>query len=473
MILAISISSKTKLNNKNMELTIHPQASENFNSKIEDLIERLTSEHHLLEKIKLPVPANPNIHTSFHFNETNIVGELQPHWRDISGKIAARAFLKEGKYVGLFDDDYKNLIRLAEGFQKSISPKGAVSVELLEELLFDWVKLKTRSETDLGLSEFVLSECEKKIKEYDVWIPISLLYIQSPFTVGKITFRAITKSMVDEWESRVLSNAKEQKEIDSIKIYFERIRKEIQGLATATIKVEAEPIRAYEIAFEETERAMSALRFFSPVNFFPTKICYSAPWGKQHQDSDRYLLIQDEKIVFHKNGFSDKSKPFWNLTNEDLENYWSPGLEVFHFLLNKEKLTDFQEKYLEAISIYSRSSLNKQISDRLIYTLVALETIFLKDSGEYIQDAISWRMAYMQPTSVEERREIIKNVKDTYALRSSFIHHGQQVSVDNLIVLTEFMKNAWQSLHSLIPYAASEITKEEFFTELENRRLSG
>lgn len=456
-----------------MKLNIHPQASESYNSKIEELTDKLTSDHPLIEKEKQTTLANPDTHIAFHFDETNIIGEMKYGWNDKSGKVMARAFNKEKNLVGLFDEDYKNLIRVAEGFQKSINPKGTISIELLEELLFDWIKLKSRNETELSMSEFALSECEKQIKEYEVWIPISLLYIQSPFVLGKITFKAITKSMVDDWENRTSSKAKEQTEIDSIKIFFERIRKDIQGLATATIKIEAEPKRAYEIAFEETERAMSALRFFSPTNFSPTKVCYCAPWGKQHQDSRRYLLIEDGKIVFHASGFSDKSKPYWNLSNEELEIYRSPGLEVFHFLLNKEKLTDFQEKFLESISIYSRSSLNKQISDRLIYTLVALETIFLRDTGEYIQDAISLRMAYMHPISVDERRLLIKNVKDIYGLRSSFIHHGQNVSVDKLSTLEEFMKNTWLSLHALIPYVATEITKEEFFNELENRRLSG
>lgn len=455
-----------------MKLIIHPQASENYNSKIEELVTKLTLEHPLIEKMNEPVPSNPDVHTSFHFDETNIIGEIKFGWTDDSGRYSARAFNNGEKIVGLFDNDYKNLIRIAEAFQKGITPKGTVSIELLEDLLFDWVKLKSRNETELSMTEFILSECEKQIKEYEVWIPISLLYIQSPFVLGKITFRAITKSMIDDWETRDLSKAKE-KEIEAIKIYFERIRKDIQGFATATIKVEAEPIRAYEIAFEETEKAMSVLRLFSPVNFSPTKICYSAPWGKQHQDKNRYLLVQDKKIVYNSLGFSDKTKPYWNLSKEDLDRYIAAGLDVLNFLLNKERLTDFQEKYLEAISIYSRSSLTKQLSDRLIYILVALETIFLKDSGEYIQDAISLRMAYMQPVSIEERRAVVSNVKKIYKLRSSFIHHGQNISVDDMAIVDEFASNACLSLLALTDYVVSDMTLENFFEFLENRKLSG
>ena len=455
-----------------MELTIHPQASENYNSKIEELINKLTSEHPLIEKMNEPVPANPDIHTSCHLDETNIIGEMKLSWTNDVGKVSSRAFNYGEKVLGLFDNDYKNLIRIAEAFQKSINPKGTVSIELLENLLFDWIKLKSRNETELSTTEFVLSECEKEIKEYEVWIPISLLYIQAPFVLGKITFRAITKSMIDDWETRNSSKA-EEKDIEGIKVYFERIRKDIQGLATATIKVEAEPIRAYEIAFEETERVMSVLRLFSPVNFSTTKICYSAPWGKQHQDEDRYLLVQDKKIVYHKSGFSDKTKPYWNLSNEDLDRYIAAGLDVLNFLLIKENLTDFQEKYLEAITIYSRSSLTKNLSDRLIYILVALETIFLKDTSEHIQEAVSLRMAYMQPVSIEERKAIRTNVRKIYGLRSSFIHHGQYISVDNTTIVDEFASNACLSLLSLTDYVVSDMTLENFFELLENRKLSG
>jgi hypothetical protein len=82
-------------------------------------------------------------------------------------------------------------------------------------------------------------------------------------------------------------------------------------------------------------------------------------------------------------------------------------------------------------------------------------------------------MAYMQDVSVEKRREIIANVKTIYKLRSSFIHHGQIVGVNETKILTDFMMNGLLSLAALIPLAATQITKEEFFSNLENRRLAG
>lgn len=452
-----------------MKLEMHPQARQNFNKKAEDLVAQLRPTP---DRFKRKGGAhNTNIHTVHKFTPENSrltgVG-----WTDFTGNVVAKAFAQGNQMLGLFDEDYLEFARVVEGVQKSIMPRRVVSLRRLSDLIFDWVKHKHEGASILLMTEYVLAECEKLVKELEIWIPISQLYIQSPFDFGKITFRAITKAMMDDWETSALSKATNPEEEESVRKGLERHRKEIQGLATAIIKIEAEPLRAYELAFDEIDRTMSILRFFSPANLHPAKVCYSAPIGRQHLDSYRYLFVEGRKIVGHTSGLSDTSRTHWNLSNEDL-NLWAPELGILHMLLNKEKLTDFQELLLDTLILYSRSSLAKQVSDKLVYILVALESAFLKDSSELIQDAISLRMAYMQDVSVEKRRAIISNVKAVYKLRSSFIHHGQSISIDDTKLLTEFMMTAWLSLAALILLAASEMTKEEFFQSLEDRRLAG
>jgi hypothetical protein len=113
------------------------------------------------------------------------------------------------------------------------------------------------------------------------------------------------------------------------------------------------------------------------------------------------------------------------------------------------------------------------MSDRLLYTMVALETLFLKDGNEPIQDNISLRMALMQPVPIAERRKIIQNVKTVYGLRSKLVHHGQSVRLDDLVELKTFCLNAWYSVYPLISLAGAAVTRTEFFEELENRKVSG
>jgi hypothetical protein len=289
---------------------------------------------------------------------------------------------------------------------------------------------------------------------------------------GRVTFRAITKAMMEEWEASALSKCTTDNERTAVKTGMERRRKKFQALATGTMKIEAEPDRAYEIACRETDKSVSLLRFFSPAMLDPAKTSYSAPLGRQHGDSYDYLLVKEKKIVGHNAGLTDKSSPAWNFTVEDQQNF-APELQVLHELLVADKLTDFQEIVLNALIVFSRSFLAKEISDKLIYMLVALESVFLKDTGEFNQDAISLRMAYMQNVSVTERKQIIADVKAVYKLRSLYVHHGQRISFDESELLKRFKRHALLSLMALIPLAATNISKSGFFEDLETRRLTG
>jgi hypothetical protein len=392
-------------------------------------------------------------------------------WSDFRGNTVAKAFQHGNELVGLFEGDHIQLIKVAEALHKSLRPP-VVTVHLLTNLVFDWIKEAHRKTIEVSMTDYVLHESEKRITEAEIWIPISHFFIPHPFVFGRITFRAITKAMMDEWETSALAKCTTDEERTSVKTGMERRRRKFQALATATMKIDAEPDRAYEIAYEETDKTVALLRFFSPAMLDPLKTSYSAPLGRQHEDGYDYLLVKDTKIVGHNGGLTDKSSPVWNFTVED-EQTFAPELQVLHALLTADRLTDFQQMVLDGLTVFSRSFLAKEISDKLLYMLVALESVFLKDSGEFIQDAISLRMAYMQNVSVDERKQIVADIKAVYKLRSQFVHHGQRVSVDDAELLTRFKGHAVLSLMALIPLAASPISKNDFYTELENRRLSG
>jgi hypothetical protein len=76
--------------------------------------------------------------------------------------------------------------------------------------------------------------------------------------------------------------------------------------------------------------------------------------------------------------------------------------------------------------------------------------------------------------TVDERKNILSNVAKTYSLRSSFVHHGKRISIDELRMRKNFMMNAWRSLGSLIDmhYKNPMLTRDQFFGNLEERRLS-
>jgi Apea-like HEPN len=116
----------------------------------------------------------------------------------------------------------------------------------------------------------------------------------------------------------------------------------------------------------------------------------------------------------------------------------------------------------------------KDAADKLVHILVGLESIILKDSNEPIMNNIGERMAALIGHDPASRKAIIGNVKKTYALRSSFIHHGQRISVDEADTLREFMFRAWTCLDALVrlAYQNPTMTKAQYFDWIEERRLS-
>lgn len=452
-----------------MKIEIHQNAAENFEKKILELKDKFRFK---LPKKRKPIK-NPNIHISGHFDETNIIGDIDIYSRDEDGNVSARKFGVRGRHLGLFDDDHKKLNKVAANLQQCTKPNDVVSVEFVAGLIFQWLKQEYLGKNTQNSIDFVLSKCEENIEDVEIWIPISHLHIESPFSLGNITFKTITKQFMDEYENSLKKNFTEPDDLSKFKHVFDRKRSKIQNLAVATMKIEAEPEHAYEIVLQETERSLSVLRFFSPTNVFPNKISYCAPIEKQHPDGKVYIAIKDGRILKDASGFSDKNIDHWHLSNQMLNEYAKIGLGFLGSLLKKKDLTDFQEKLFEALYLYSKASLAKNISDRLVYTLVSLETIFLKDANEPIQDNISLRMAFMHPVSIEERRLIVKNIKDIYALRSSFIHHGKHIKDEDLKTLKKFMYDTWLCFIEIITLSSKNITIKDFFDELEKRRLSG
>src|SRR5207249_9622837 len=131
--------------------------------------------------------------------------------------------------VGLFEDDYIQLIRVAEAIHKSLQPP-VVTFHLLKNLIFVWVKKANRKTINDSVTDYVLHECEKLITEAEIWIPISHFYIPRPFAFGRITFRARTIAMMDEWETSALAKCTTDDERTAVKTGMERRRRKFQAL---------------------------------------------------------------------------------------------------------------------------------------------------------------------------------------------------------------------------------------------------
>lgn len=146
-----------------MKIELHQKAIDNYNEKAEKLLTELTPDPHpKRESQGLPTIFTHKIPSDDIHNFT------KQGYVDFYGEDIARVFKHGEAHIGLFDESYKSLIKLAEGMQKAGPLRNTVSLSLLSNLIFEWLTEKYKSSTDVPMTEYVLRECEKRISDIEI-----------------------------------------------------------------------------------------------------------------------------------------------------------------------------------------------------------------------------------------------------------------------------------------------------------------
>ena len=242
---------------------------------------------------------------------------------DQLGRRTARYFELEGRRFGLEDAKYEALARLSEGVQKTKTFRDLVGAEWVEDAILNWMKAKWAGEAVSKLGDYLAERCEEDVKEHEMWFPVSHLSVESDLPFGNVVFRTITEEMMNRL-AEDLQRAKEGRDGEcaaQVDCYAHRQRTELQGLAAATIKVTAEPKRAYEVALRETELAVAALSVYHvAATTIPEVTSYCAVLGKENVEGVKHLDVKDGRVT----GSSDQTvgEPVlnWQLSDEEVSN---------------------------------------------------------------------------------------------------------------------------------------------------------
>jgi hypothetical protein len=450
---------------KIVKLDLHPNAAKNFNEQAARLVSELAPQP---KASKSSIP-QPELYVARRITDKDILGDITTTWTDLFGNEIAKFFQVGDKLIGFEGDSYKRLQHVVTGIQRTKSFVNTVSLSLLSSLILNWMKGRYKGNTLLSMTEYVIPRCEQLVEELEIWLPIAMTYTESEFSIGKVHIKPMTPKLFNKWRKHI-KGLEEPKEIKAQRLrVFRQQQKVFQGLAAATVTVVAEPKRALEIAVEESEKVISLLRFFSPAARNPRLISYCTLLGKLHIERLNYLECKGEKPTRIGGDTLDKSIHYWALTDEKIAFMKSCGLDRLSDLLKQDK-TSFQEKLRDSLLLYSRGFLEKDLANKLVYILVALESLLLRDENEPIQNNIGERIAFIVGKTVDQRRSIIRNVKNTYSARSLFIHHGHSIS--DVDTLEKFMRNVWEFFLQLIRDMDRYATKEDLIDAIEDRKLS-
>jgi hypothetical protein len=443
---------------------LHPEAAKSFNEKADALFRRLAPR---TLKGRPPRAYKPDAFVSAQLTEKDILGEIETGLVDQRGTEVAKFFQNGDRAVGLSGPSFQILADTVRRFQSLPGMRNTVSYKCLLDITFQWLKMRYRGSIAAPFVEAVVTECEKRVREIEIWIPVFRLFLETEVQIGRVVFKTITREMLDSHEE--ILKAALGGEIAKMQDVFTRERKDLQGVAAATVKLLAEPIRASEIAEEEAEKAVSLLRFLHPASSSPYLRCYCTLLGRQALRSSTHLTVEDGKILSKSQRIQPRGSSAWIIDTAEITELKAIGLDALSKMLGDANRTEFEDDLLEAIILYSKNALVEDPADKLVYVFAALESILLKDRNEPVQKNLGARMAFLVGQSAEARLQIVENVGRSYGLRSSFVHHGE--SPDDMATLEVFMKFACLCFVGLIDQTRTFRTKGELIEALERRKM--
>ena len=158
------------------------------------------------------------------------------------------------------------------------------------------------------------------------------------------------------------------------------------------------------------------------------------------------------------------------LGNDMINTIRSTGLDTLNQVFQNVTKTDFQKTIITSLELYSKSSIARDVAERLIYIFAALEYVFLKNNTESIQQNVSERMAIFKGGTIKEKKEIVSNFKTAYSLRCSFVHHGYEIKP--IEELKKFMECVWTIFILLIKNITKFDSKELFIEAIEEKKFT-
>ena len=173
------------------------------------------------------------------------------------------------------------------------------------------------------------------------------------------------------------------------------MREQHTGHAAATMSITAERQRALEMAYERAEQSVAVLRLYQDATYRPEEISVGMLYGQHHVPSRVGFLAKNLRLSFAEQGFAKRAQEHrWIISDSDVQDFQQLGMPQFHALLTKPKRTKFEDDVLGSILVYTKSATKLELSDRLVYTFTALDSLLTRDSNEHLGQNVGDRIAF-------------------------------------------------------------------------------
>jgi hypothetical protein len=400
----------------------------------------------------------PDIRVKATIAETDIIGDVDYGLSTGEGKRISLEFSHEHSTYAIGESDYCKVDELIIAVFKNRELRALAAEKTVEDITRKWIRQRFRGETEQEFTCYLTGALESQVAAFRVWVPIDQLYVEQPFELGNSRVDIISRELIQGFGAP---------DVERIRRAEESFGK-YQGHAAIVVAAQGDPLRVRELALRAAEKTLAALSLLSPGVFRCTIASAASLWGSKRLRSATTILFADEKLKQCTEGHVGPP-PQSQVIDAHRYRTFEPIIRSLHALLLAETSNQLASKLVDALQVYYRGVSSSDAAEKLIYTFVSLEMILLRNANEAVQDNVATRIAFLIGQSVDERRLIISTVKEGYALRSAFVHHGVQVGDTNKA--DEMLKVAWRALVELLNAPQRFRDVNELIKALEDRKL--
>ena len=157
--------------------------------------------------------------------------------------------------------------------------------------------------------------------------------------------------------------------------------------------------------------------------------------------------------------------------HETLKKVW----ELYDSMYQEKRLTKMQQRLINAVLAIGESAKSHDLRNSVIYSCVALETLFSFDEGSLfkpgIGEQIAEALAFVIATDAESRLETYKFAKKIYAFRSALVHGGNKKISSEYIILNQYIRMAIASILNDSRWE-NTFTIDKFYEQIKEARFA-
>lgn len=330
------------------------------------------------------------------------------------------------KTYGFEEAEYKKLKSFILQIYKEKEIKRLIGYNFLYKTVINWIFESYRKKRKKGkLSFYLQKEFKKTIKSYTIYIPVLYLNISEPFHVGRVLFTFFKNEYLDKLESEF------KQENPTINTPFKELREILIGNVYASITITAGAERVKEVGLEECSLAINCLRICSPVMGFPKMKSDFDIEKKSNVVLANNVILQPSDKEYNIILSKRRNAVTYRIDKFEFQNFRSMNLEVYHkFLLEPHGEDEIYKLILNSINSFSEALKDSNLQRRISKIFTIYESLLLKNSTGGILDSLCKYGPKLIFQKIEDRKDLVKILKNLYSIRSAYVHHSKYSKFD-------------------------------------------